>query len=74
MDKRGCPNYSYGVVNGKLIRKYTLQFDTYPEIEEQVRRMIRLLEEIYELAVTRGMEMRDEPIWEPLCPEPDNSK
>ncbi len=35
------PSYSYGVVNGKLVRKYTLQVEIYPDIEDQVKRMIK---------------------------------
>ncbi len=69
---------TYSVVNGKLIRKCTLQVETYPDIEDEVRRMIRILEEIYELAITRGMGMKDQMIHdtresEPVYPEPDSS-
>ncbi len=65
------PNYSYAVVNGKLVRKYTLKVEIYPDIEEQVK---RILEEIYEQAMTRGMGMRNLDRSEPLYPEPDSSK
>lgn len=74
MDNRGCPIYSYGAVNWKFIKKYvyTMPFDRNNEIEEQVSRIMRLSEEVYELTVSRGMEMQAEPrndLREPLCPE-----
>ena len=56
MDKK----VTYSVVNGTLVRRTIIQIETFPEIEHQVRSMVRVLEEIYELAFERGLAQRSQ--------------
>ena len=49
MDNKAASSRTYAVVKGILIKKTTVEVQIYPEIEEQVRRMIIELEEVYEL-------------------------
>lgn len=74
----GSSSVTYGLVNGILIKKTVVEVQIYPEIEQQVRRMIKVLEDVYELAIKRGMMLRT-PIHDmegkenDLDPEPDTS-
>ncbi len=57
MDNERC---TYGVVNGIQIKKIALELKIYPEIEEQVKMMVKALEEVYELAITTDHHRRDD--------------
>ena len=50
----------FQLINGVFVQKYPVTINTYPEIHAHVNRLVEVLENVYQVAVKRGMEIAQE--------------
>ena len=45
---------TYVVVNGALVKKAVIQIETFPDLEDYLRMLVTILENVYTLALEKG--------------------
>lgn len=50
----------FQLINGVFVQKFPVTINTYPEIHAHVSHLVEILENVYHIAVKRGMEIQKE--------------
>ena len=53
----------FQLINGVFVQKFPVTISTYPEIHAHVGHLVEILENVYKIAVKRGMEIQEEHAW-----------